>query len=139
MSNKTVQGTVQAVGDKFTGSLCIDDTWYSNAKGFKNPAQKGNTVTLTLAPWSSGTKSGFNIVDVIVHKAKQVEAQKEEEHDKPASAAKATVGRDFDSENRGKVRHGLMVALVPLVAQELITEEKAKKLVVSLTDFVMKG
>lgn len=127
-----VTGVVQAIGEKFSGSLKVNDVWYSNVKGFKNPAVKGDAVELTLQEWNSNDKSGVNIVNVEVKKA----SAKAEVH-KEAVKESLTTERDFDSENRGKVRHGLTVALVPMLAQNLITLEKAKELIDSLVPYVM--
>lgn len=139
-TQQQVSGVVEGVGDKFNGSLKVGGKWYSNKKGFKNPAKTGDIVTLTLDAWEFNGKSGFSITDVSikegVKQAPKVEAAKTEQRESVAVEAK---GRDFDAENRGKVRHGLVVALLPLVAQELITAGVARALVTQFVDFVMKG
>ncbi len=140
MSNE-MTGVVEAVGDKFNGSLKVNGSWVSNKKGFKNPAKVGDKVKLTLEPWEFKDKKGENITAVELLGSAPSKAPSEF---KPASKAftKASteyVGRDFDAENRGKVRHGLTVALVPLLAQETISVDKAKEVVNSLVEFVMTG
>lgn len=132
-----VTGIVQAVGEKFNGSLKVNDVWYSFAKGKKTDVEKGVVVTLTLKEWAMGDKKGLNIVDVVAEK-EQPKAKEE-----PKTIAKASAleleykPRDFDNENRGKVRHGLLVAALPLILQELVTVEKAKEVIESLVPFVM--
>lgn len=127
-----VTGTVDYVGTKWNGCVKVNGTLYSNAKDFKNPAKQGDFVTLKLEPWESKGKKGFNIVGVSFPETKK------EEEGKPQAKAE-TKERDYDSENRGKVRHGMVCALAPLVATDTITVEKAKEVVNSLIEFVMKG
>ena len=122
-----VFGVVEAVGTKFNGSLKVHEIWYSFVKGYSGPkALKGNTVKLTLEEWKSGDKKGFNIVDCIVDPVTPPSTQE-------------TVQTNTNDEARGKVRHGLTVALVPLVAQEMLTVDKLKEIVNSVVEFVMTG
>jgi hypothetical protein len=68
-----VSGVVTGVGDQFNGSVKVNGVWYSNKKGFKNPAKVGDQVTLELSPWEFKDKKGLNITGVSV-KEKPVES-----------------------------------------------------------------
>lgn len=152
-----VSGVVQGVGDNFNGSVKVNGVWYSNRKGFKNTAVVGDQVTLTLEAWEAKGKKGLNIVNVgfapkpvslpkvLAEKlAPKTNPKSTDEGPRPGVATveqlqKAIQGRDYDAENRGKVRHGLTVALVSLVATDTITLEQLKEVVNSLVPFVMEG
>lgn len=133
-----VSGVVTGVGDQFNGSVKVNGVWYSNKKGFKNPAKVGDQVTLELSPWEFKDKKGLNITGVSV-KEKPVEAPKAAEPKQEVKAQPSSGTRDFDAENRGKVRHGLTVALVSLVAQDALEVSMLKTIVNELTEFVMTG
>lgn len=138
--NKQLSGVVQGIGDKYNGSLKVGGEWYGFATKKHDSFKAGDQVTLELASWEAKGKTGFNITSVTL-KEKTVEAPKEESKmtSMPRDVLPEAKGRDFDAENRGKVRHGLTVALVPLVAQQIIKVENLKELVNQLVDFVMKG
>ena len=85
-----VTGAVEFVGTKFNGSVKVNGTYYSFAKGFTNPGVKqGDNVTLTLEAWESNGKSGFNVVNV----ARAATSQKE----LPAKQTKAPSVKAIDS------------------------------------------
>ena len=75
---KTLEGIVEAVGTKYNGSLKVDGKWISNKKGFVNPAKEGDSVKVTLEPWSFNGKEGMNISAVEVVKSNPVEVLKAE-------------------------------------------------------------
>ena len=133
-----VSGVVTAVGDKFNGSLKVNGVWYSNKKGFKSEAKVGDIVTLELSPWEFKDKKGLSITAVSI-KAQPKSANEAVKQVVEKINAGEIKMRDFDAENRGKVRHGLTVALVPLVAQEVINVDKLKEIVDSLVEYVMTG
>ena len=137
MNNK-VTGVVTKVGDKFNGSVQLDGTtYYSNKKGFVNPAKLGDKVELTLSDWSFNGKAGKNITGCVVLSSEPVKAP-EKALPVLEKAKSVTNGqRDFDKEARGKVRHGLIVSLLPLVATQTITLDKAKETVNDVLPFVM--
>lgn len=131
---KTVEGVVTKVGEKFNGSVQLDNAqWYNNKKGFVNPSKVNDKVRLTLEQWEYKGKTGFSVA-AVDHLKTEVKAES-----RATNVASEPKARDFDAENRGKVRHGLMVALIPLVASENIELEDAKSLVTEVTEFVMRG
>lgn len=142
MNNK-VTGLVEAVGTQFNGSVMVEGKWYNFKKGVANPTQKGDSVTLTLGEWEFKGKKGVNIVAIEFQLPHEVAAQTLIEAKangaKDVTAKQASGARDFDAENRGKVRHGLMVSLLPLVATDSITLKRAKEVVNEVLEFVMKG
>lgn len=139
MTNKEltkVSGNVEAVSDKYNGSVKINGTWYAYHRDFDGVgAEQGQNVELSLESWEAKGKKGFNIVGVDFTKTAAVK--------RPATVVESTpsasLGRDFDKENRGKVRHGLMVALAPLVATDSLELDAAKELIIQMTEFVMSG
>lgn len=48
-------------------------------------------------------------------------------------------GRDFDAENRGKVRHGLVVAMIEHHGLNSHLKDSEKELINSYVEFVMTG
>ena len=102
-----ITGVVEAVGDKFNGSLKVNGVWYAFAKGKKTEVEKGSVVNLTLTEWESNGKKGFNIVDVGLSK----ESLAPEKVKEPSKVIPNT-GRDFDKEARGKTRSQLLSALL---------------------------
>lgn len=120
-----VTGIVEAVGDKYNGSLKVNGKWLNNHKGFKNPAKVGDQVTLTLKSWSFGGKSGVNIVavDVLAVPVEREEVEKSEIKERleimNAPFSKNVLpdpvmpkGRDFDKEARGKTFCSYLTALL---------------------------
>ncbi len=132
---------VEFVGDKWNGSLKIGGEYFSFIKGYKNPGiVKGDVVNVTLEEWESKGKKGLNITKVEkVGSAPVADAPKDAPavSDKKAPTAHVSTGRDFDAEARGKCRHGMIVSLLPLVATQTITLERAVEVVNEALPFVM--
>lgn len=97
-----IKGVVEAVGDKFNGSLKVGGKWYNNKKGFENPAKVGDEVTLTLQEWEFKGKTGVNIIGV--ESAVKTEKKNPEPEKKTPVVERSTEskGRDFDKEAKGK-------------------------------------
>jgi hypothetical protein len=122
-----VSGLVEAVGNKFNGSLKVNGAWYGFAKRTTPEAYKGMNVELELEAWNSKGKSGFNIVGI--KEASTVNSVKQE----PVVNTKTQIvvsnaqpkTRDFDAEARGKTRCQMFSAALqsPVLQQYFYTKE----------------
>ena len=130
----TVTGTVEAKGEKFSGSVKVGGRWLNFKKGVDHSFIKvGDTVKLELKPWSFQGKSGESVAMVqLLGESSVAVAEKPEEKDevienpkaeKPAIAAYKV--RDFDAEARGKTRCQMFSAALqsPVLQQYLYTKE----------------
>lgn len=127
-----VTGIVTKVGDKYSGSVQLDNkTWYNNKKGFVNPVKVGDKVTLSLAEWSFDGKSGVNITAVDVVAVAQAEVKKD-----PAIEHAKSSARDFDKEARGKTRCALLQALYSNASLDTDDTDKLMRLADLGVDYV---
>lgn len=142
MNSTQVAGIVETIGTKFNGSVKVNGSWYNFKKGVSyTDIKTGDQVLLELGQWEFKGKTGVNVESFTIKTGPvvKVATPAEKVKSETGTLAMQAHGRDFDAENRGKVRHGLMVSLLPMVAQEVVTLEEAKKLVNDSLDFVMKG
>lgn len=91
-----VKGVVTGIGDKYNGSVKVNDKWYSFKKGIANKAKEGDSVEITLTPWAFKDKTGENITAIEVME----QPKRAERSEAPRQAVSG--GRDLDKEARGK-------------------------------------
>lgn len=137
MKNKKVNGVVSFVGTKFNGSVKIGNDYYSFARGVNNPCHVGDMVTLTLEPWESNGKNGFNIVGVdilaIPHKSTQKEVS-DKHLEKVVGKANEMSKEDWAAKDRRISRQGV----IQIAVQVAPTFEKAVELADRMLEYVNK-
>ena len=131
-----VTGVVEAIGQKFNGSLKIGDKWLNLKKGVKNTANVGDMVTLTLEPWEFKGKTGESITGIDVLAGAPAPAPTIVKESK--AAAPSYSGRDFDKEAHGKTRHGILCALLSNPSVDAMNPEKLFPIVDKCVEYVFK-
>ncbi len=113
---------VIAVGNKFNGSVLLNEKWYSFKKGtLYDTVVVGKTYEFVLEPWKYKGKSGQNITSF----NEIVNAPAPPKVASTPARKPTNNSRDFDKEARGKTRCQMFSAALqsPILQQYFYTKE----------------